>query len=252
MEVHHHTHHPKKWKEYIQEFLMLFFAVFLGFMSEFYLEYRAERHKEHDYLTSMALDLKADSTEMAIRIQGMESLKRMGKRLEKLLYQPSYTEAEIDSVYLISTQITATLIAPNFSSGTIDQLKNAGGYRLIKNQEIVRKISDYDRWKKTINLQEDLISNHWLNAHKMQNDLLHMTTIQLPEKMSQFILDKKELKRISSQTGNPFLTSDKQLFYKYANFIWVLGGYVAYYEIMVKMEQQNANDLIQLINKELQ
>ncbi|MEY3739101.1 MAG: hypothetical protein RL544_1879 [Bacteroidota bacterium] len=27
MEVHHHSHHPKKWKEYVTEFLMLFLAV---------------------------------------------------------------------------------------------------------------------------------------------------------------------------------------------------------------------------------
>ena len=34
MEVHHHSHHPKKWKEYITEFLMLFLAVTLGFFAE--------------------------------------------------------------------------------------------------------------------------------------------------------------------------------------------------------------------------
>ena len=30
MEVHHHSHHPKKWKEYVTEFIMLFAAVTLG------------------------------------------------------------------------------------------------------------------------------------------------------------------------------------------------------------------------------
>lgn len=37
MEVHHHTHpsHGKKtWKEYFWEFLMLFLAVFCGFLAE--------------------------------------------------------------------------------------------------------------------------------------------------------------------------------------------------------------------------
>ena len=36
MEVHHHASHhgPKKWKEYITEFLMLFTAVTLGFLAE--------------------------------------------------------------------------------------------------------------------------------------------------------------------------------------------------------------------------
>jgi len=34
MEAHNHTHQPKKWKEYISEFLMLFTAVTLGFFAE--------------------------------------------------------------------------------------------------------------------------------------------------------------------------------------------------------------------------
>ena len=34
MEVHHHSHHPKKWKEYATEFIMLFAAVTLGFFAE--------------------------------------------------------------------------------------------------------------------------------------------------------------------------------------------------------------------------
>ncbi|MHA8090446.1 hypothetical protein U8593_09105 [Aquirufa antheringensis] len=89
MEVHHHSHHPKSWKEYIQEFLMLFFAVFLGFMAEYYLEYRAERHKEHDYLVSMKEDLKADLVEIDRGIMGMEKIKSVGQRLEKLLYKPA-------------------------------------------------------------------------------------------------------------------------------------------------------------------
>jgi len=250
MEVHHHSHHPKKWKEYIQEFLMLFFAVFLGFMAEYYLEYRAERHKENDYINGMALDLKSDSAEMAIRIQGMESLKRMGKKLEKLLYQTSFSDADIDSIYIISTSITATLIAPNFSSGTIDQLKNAGGYRLIRNQEIVRRISDYDRWKNTINIQESVILQHYVNAHKLQNGVLHMTAIEIPEKINQIILNKEELNRITKLYHSKFLNDIRKAFQEYANYIWVLKGYVSYFEIMIKMQKQNAKDLLILIEKE--
>ena len=36
MEVHHHAHHKEKrtWKSYFWEFLMLFLAVFLGFLAE--------------------------------------------------------------------------------------------------------------------------------------------------------------------------------------------------------------------------
>jgi len=161
MEVHHHSHHPKSWKEYVQEFLMLFFAVFLGFMAEYYLEYRAERHKEHDYLVSMKEDLKADLVEIDRGIMGMEKIKSVGQRLEKLLYKPVWSDNEIDSIYILSLNLSATLIKPNFATGTIDQLKNAGGFRLIKNQEIVRKISAYEKWKQTIVLQEESNSHNW-------------------------------------------------------------------------------------------
>lgn len=58
MEVHHHSHHPKNWKEYLSEFFMLFLAVFAGFLAESYLDYRTERHKERDYLVSLVSDLK--------------------------------------------------------------------------------------------------------------------------------------------------------------------------------------------------
>ena len=42
MEVHHHTHTPrKKWTHYFWEFLMLFLAVFCGFLAEYQLEHKA-------------------------------------------------------------------------------------------------------------------------------------------------------------------------------------------------------------------
>lgn len=251
MEVHHHSHHPKTWREYLQEFLMLFFAVFLGFLSEYYLEYRAERHKEHDYLVGMKDDIKADLVEMNQRIIGMEQIKSMGSQLEKLLYQPTWSDSQIDSMYVLSIQITATLIAPNFSTGTIDQLRNAGGFRLIKNQEIVRKISDYEKWKETIAIQQEANKVNWHNVHQAQNQILHVTTIKEPDKLNDITLKKGELDKIIRLTGSPFLSTDKKLFYEYANEIWVLKGYVSYYEIMTKMQVQKGQELVKLLEEEL-
>ena len=48
MEVHHHAHdpavphHKKNWKSYFWEFLMLFLAVFCGFLSDYQLEHKIE------------------------------------------------------------------------------------------------------------------------------------------------------------------------------------------------------------------
>ena len=46
MEVHHHSHTPgKKWAHYFWEFLMLFLAVFCGFLAENFREHQVEKKK---------------------------------------------------------------------------------------------------------------------------------------------------------------------------------------------------------------
>jgi hypothetical protein len=53
MEVHQHTHSPrKKWTHYFWEFLMLFFAVFCGFMAENKREQVIEKHRAKEYAQS--------------------------------------------------------------------------------------------------------------------------------------------------------------------------------------------------------
>ena len=67
MEVHHHTHpsHGKKtWKNYFWEFLMLFLAVFCGFLAEYQLEHVVEHNREKQYIESMIVDLKTDSIDL--------------------------------------------------------------------------------------------------------------------------------------------------------------------------------------------
>ncbi|HEX6847454.1 MAG TPA: hypothetical protein VF144_10760, partial [Chitinophagaceae bacterium] len=65
MEVHAHTHTPrKKWTHYFWEFLMLFLAVFCGFLAEYQLEHTIENAREKQYMKLMIADLKADTAEM--------------------------------------------------------------------------------------------------------------------------------------------------------------------------------------------
>jgi hypothetical protein len=251
MEVHHHSHHPKKWKEYISEFLMLFFAVFLGFMSEYYLEYRAERHKEHDYLVSMVEDLKADTTEIAVKNIAMNELMSSGNKLTELAYKKTWTEEDIDTIYLKSINLVTRLVTLNFTSGTIDQLKNAGGFRLIRNEEIVKRITDYEKQKITIKVQQEGMADKWINVHKIQNGLLHLNVFVVSDKFGNVNFNRQMLDDIATTTGNKFLKKDRMSFYEYANYINVMKGYAAFYQVMSLMEKQKAAELITIIEKEL-
>jgi hypothetical protein len=61
MEVHAHTHTPrKKWTHYLWEFLMLFLAVFCGFLAEYQLEHKIERDREKQFMISLISDIKDD------------------------------------------------------------------------------------------------------------------------------------------------------------------------------------------------
>src|SRR5471030_2534971 len=56
MEVHHHPqldHKPKPWKEYLLEGLMIFLAVFMGFIAESLREHIGDRERETLYMESL-------------------------------------------------------------------------------------------------------------------------------------------------------------------------------------------------------
>ena len=77
MEVHAHTHTPrKKWTHYLWEFLMLFLAVFCGFLAENMRERIVERHREKDYIISMIEDLQTDTANLSLVIIGFDEMER--------------------------------------------------------------------------------------------------------------------------------------------------------------------------------
>src|SRR4030095_14199550 len=62
MEVHAHSHsHGKKsWGSYFWEFLMLFLAVFAGFLAENQREHIIEKSRAQKFLQSMLLDVRTN------------------------------------------------------------------------------------------------------------------------------------------------------------------------------------------------
>jgi hypothetical protein len=141
MEVHHHSHHPKKWKEYITEFLMLFFAVSLGFMAENIREQQIEKHREIAYLQNVHEDLKLD----LINLDILFNSNKIGLQAMDTLFQKinNNTITNEDFYYYIRNIV----LRNTFESSHIglDQIKSAGGLRMIKNPKIISGIQDYER-----------------------------------------------------------------------------------------------------------
>ncbi|MEO5947207.1 MAG: hypothetical protein ABIP79_10365, partial [Chitinophagaceae bacterium] len=70
MEVHHHAHTARKrWTHYFWEFLMLFLAVFCGFLAEYQLEHKIEQDREKAYMKGIVENLKYDIIRCKINAQ---------------------------------------------------------------------------------------------------------------------------------------------------------------------------------------
>jgi len=148
MEVHHHPKLPhgekKKIKEYLLEFLMIFLAVTMGFIAENIREHISDNSKESEYIEGMIKNLGVDTARIKEAIKqvstqnnGLYRLTRVSK--DKLSQIPVQ-----DSLYRFTADYL--FYANNFRNDdiTLTQLRNSGGYRLIRNNSVLDSIAEYE------------------------------------------------------------------------------------------------------------
>ena len=143
MEVHAHTHTPrKKWTHYFWEFLMLFLAVTLGFFVENQREHYVEHQRAKQYALFLHNDLVNDTANLTERIIFMnKGIKEMDS-LVLILKSPA-PETSVKEIYELSTYPYSNPVF-TASTSTIDQLKSSGSLRYFSNASLVRNFSDYD------------------------------------------------------------------------------------------------------------
>jgi len=145
MEVHRHTHTPgKKWTHYLWEFLMLFLAVTLGFLVENQREHYVEHQRENQFVRSLFNDVKTDTANIA-KITNARNAKEAMLDSLSLLMNSSDPGGLTRLIYPYAILAGRTLpyrFVPN--DGTMQQLKNSGALRLIRNRKVVDSIAKYD------------------------------------------------------------------------------------------------------------
>jgi hypothetical protein len=170
--------------------MMLFLAVFCGFLAEYQLEHKIEKERGKQYLHSFYEDLKKDTLEIQQRIAEDE------RKLEAL----ATVHACFDTVMAKgnANPCLAIIIRHAFSfrdfvynDRTIQQLKNAGGMRLL-NKENADSIIAYDnRMRSYLDFQSSLIQER---QTMVRNNLIKMISFNgLRESRSQpeVIVDNK-------------------------------------------------------------
>lgn len=154
MEVHHphHIAHKKKWNEYILEFLMLFVAVSLGFFAENLREQQIEKHREISYLQNvhedLQLDLKSIDTVIISNDARLVALDTFFNHLKS-------NKASNEEIYYYVRNLA---LRSTFESSHIgfDQIKSAGGLRMVKNKAITSGIQEYEKILSSLEKLEEL------------------------------------------------------------------------------------------------
>jgi len=143
MEVHRHSQHgKKKWTEYLWEFVMLFLAVFCGFLAEYQLEHQIEKERAEKYLQSMLLDVRTNITNLDSLLAEDHKYLRDYDTLTNWLLQDSVT---IDRA-AFARKMGAVWVR-NFlvRKETYEQMKSSGSLRYVGNIAFLKKMMDYER-----------------------------------------------------------------------------------------------------------
>jgi hypothetical protein len=143
MEVHAHTHTPrKKWTHYFWEFLMLFLAVFCGFLAEYQLEHVIERQRENKFAASMLNDLQEDTTDINNDLRWWTI---QINRIDTILYELDQPEEKRNQLVLYrNVGYIRRFNSFEYHDRTVEQLKNAGYFRLFKKRNVADSLMEYD------------------------------------------------------------------------------------------------------------
>ena len=174
MEVHAHTHTPRKeWTHYFWEFLMLFLAVFCGFLAEYQLEHVIEQKREKQFIKALIKDLKLDTVSMNSsaernkkKIMGLDTLARF-------IWDNTITKKYAKRLYDLKFSHTGNFLKVIFSRSTKTQLKNPGNLRLIRNMIVTDSILKYDLASTMMDGYADHIQNFVTDNYKAEYSIFN-------------------------------------------------------------------------------
>ena len=130
MEVHAHTHTPrKKWTHYFWEFLMLFLAVFCGFLAENKREHMIEHNRAEKYAKQLLEEIGVNTLLVNNSIEGMKLKQRSVDSL--LFYMSQDSPGRWKKIYFFCSDIDTW--GEELSKVTFEQIKNTGSLRYFSN-----------------------------------------------------------------------------------------------------------------------
>ncbi len=252
MEVHHHSHKPKNWKEYITEFIMLFAAVTLGFFAENLREHSIISHRIEQNKVAILKDLEQDAITIdSILIDEQNAIKTFDRLLNVLYLAKNKTikqEQLIDSIKVFP-DIIATTFTLYVNNSSFKNMQSSGLLSYVEEEDLKNSLSYYyevvfkriesnnvffDQAGKEFGTTMPLGIGSYFR--KMRNDQSNYD-LNKPSNYANFMLSLQETKNV--------LLSEKFIFdiQKYYNQIFV-------YQMALKMAKEENGKLLKLLKSE--
>lgn len=241
MEVHHHPHAERKsFKEYFLEFVMIFLAVTLGFIAENVRENIAERGREKEYIRSMIEDLRNDTLNLAWLGRVEDSINHSIDTI--LLY---YNDFGNPSNLILNRNIYSLLGYPVFiyTDRTMQQLKNSGGMRLIKNRTAANEITRYDNNVRNLQNNAAFVDNYFQSLTQQRISIINMQAVE-----KDYNLIPAE--QIKKNNQNYLLTKNPEMLMKFKSSIYELARYHSNDRSNQQELKKQATVLISTLKKE--
>jgi hypothetical protein len=244
MEVHHHSHtERKKWTHYFWEFLMLFLAVFCGFLAENQREHIVEKKREKEYIRSMIEDLKLDSAGLWADNNTRKEAVVMYDSVITLLNKKNRTQFDQQRIYYLARMALRLSPFPKLNDRTYEQMKSSGNLRLIHETEISDKITHYYFNIKEFSLNTDQTLLRLQSLIEIQGKVFDGTVFQQMISIKNF--------EINQPTGNPALiTEDKQTLNELSVRIHYALSILLYSQNFITELENEASRLIGTLRKE--
>jgi hypothetical protein len=146
MEVHHHSHKPKNWKEYITEFIMLFAAVTLGFFAENIREHSIITHRIEQNKIAVLKDLENDAATIdSILVTEQVAINTFDRVINALYLAKNKNinqEQLIDSIKAFP-DIIATTFTLYVNNSSFKNMQSSGLLSYVEEEDLKNSLSYY-------------------------------------------------------------------------------------------------------------
>ena len=149
---------------------MLFLAVFCGFLAENQREHYIEHQREKQFMKTLLHDLQNDTASFGRSIHLFQNNVDRFDSLKASIKNPT-SAADILNAYKAAT-LTHSFSSFNYSDRTIEQLRNAGNFRLIRKTHVSDSLIEYDRYiRNTYLTLQHILEQNSLKVLDIQNEI---------------------------------------------------------------------------------